>query len=75
MIDNEQNRENDDTVDTDIELETNVVKNTEISTSESVAREMTYIPDENVDTEEEMAFDSLTIPGYYSDYDILEDGK
>ena len=27
--------------------------------------------DENVDTEEEMAFDDLTIPADYSDYDIL----
>ena len=33
---------------------------------------MTESPDENVDTEEEMAFDDLNIPGDYSDYDILE---
>ena len=33
---------------------------------------MTETPDENVDTEKEMAFDDLTIPGGYSDYDILE---
>ena len=35
-----------------------------------MARKMTEIPDGNVDTEEEMAFDDLTIPGDYSDYDI-----
>ena len=28
-------------------------------------------PDENFDTEEEMAFDDLTILGDYSDYDIF----
>ena len=31
-------RKNDDPVDTNIELETNVVKNTELSTSDSVAK-------------------------------------
>ena len=34
---------------------------------------MTEIPVENVNTEEEMAFDDLTITGDYSDYDILEE--
>ena len=34
---------------------------------------MTENPDENVDTEEEMTFDDLTISGDYSDYDILEE--
>ena len=52
-----------------------MVKTTELSTSESVARKMTEIPDENVDTEEEMAFDDLTIPGDCSYYDILEEEK
>ena len=33
---------------------------------------MTDTPDENVHTEKEMAFDDLTIPGDYSNYDILE---
>ena len=32
---------------------------------------MTETPDEKVDTEEEMDFYDLTIPGDYSDYDIL----
>ena len=36
---------------------------------------MTETPDENFDTEGEMAFDDLTIPGDYSDCDILEEEK
>ena len=36
---------------------------------------MTENPDENVDTEEEMFFDDLNIPGDYSDYDLLEEEK
>ena len=52
-----------------------MVKNTELSTSESVARKDTETPDENVDIEEAMYFDDLTIPGDYSDYDILEEEK
>ena len=40
-----------------------------------MARKMTETPDENVDTEEEMDFDDLTITGGYSDYDILEEEK
>ena len=40
-MDSQQNRENDYLVDTYIKLETNVVKNTELSTSESMARKMT----------------------------------
>ena len=51
-IDKQQNRENEYPVDTDIELEINVTKNTELSTSESVVRKMTKTTDENVDTEE-----------------------
>ena len=34
---------------------------------------MTEAPNENVDTEEEIYFYDLTIPGDYSDYDILEE--
>ena len=48
MIDIQQNRENDDIVDTYIDLEKNVVENTELSTSESVARKITETPDINV---------------------------
>ena len=51
------------------------MKNTEISASDSVARQLTENPDEMVNTEEEMAFDNLTIIGNYSDYDILEEEK
>ena len=36
---------------------------------------MTETPDENFDTEEETSFDDLTIPGYYINYDILEEEK
>ena len=96
----QQNRENDDLVDTDIELSTNTVvedttkitesqlnneghknvvvqytENNQLITSESVIRQITENPDENVYTEEEMAFDYLTFPGDYIDYDILEEEK
>ena len=49
-----------------------MVKNTELSTSESVARKITETPDINFDTEEDMSFDGLNIPRNYSDYDILD---
>ena len=50
-------------------------ENIQLSTSESVARQMTEGQYEKFDTEKEMAFDDLTIPGYYSDYNILEEEK
>ena len=50
-----------------------MVKKTELSTCELVARKITETPDENVDTEEEISFDNLNITGDYSDYDILEE--
>ena len=43
--------DNDDPVDTDIDLETNVIKNTELSTSASVAIQLTENPDNMVNTE------------------------
>ena len=52
-----------------------MTKNTELSTSTSVARQLTENPDDMVDTEEEMSFEDLTITGNYSDYDILEEEK
>ena len=64
-----------DPVDTDIDLEANVMKNAELSTSASVERELTENPDDMVNTEEEMDFGDLTITGNYSDYDILEEEK
>ena len=50
-----------------------MVENTELSNSESVTRKIAETPDENVGTEEGIAFDDLTIPGDYSDYDILKE--
>ena len=58
---------------TDIDLESNVTKNTELSTSTLVARKLTENPDEMVDAEEEMSSEDLTITGDYSDYNILEE--
>ena len=75
MIDSQKIGDDDDPVDTDIGLEKNVIKNTELSTSASVARQLTENPDDMVNTEEEISFDNLTITGNYSDYDILEDEK
>ena len=40
-----------------------------------MTRKITETPDESIDTEEEMDFDDFTIPGDYSDYDILEEEK
>ena len=40
-----------------------------------MARKITETPDENFDTEEEISFDDLTIPGDYSVCDILGDLK
>ena len=40
-----------------------------------MARKTTETPDENDDTEEEIDFDELTIPGDYSDHDIFEEEK
>ena len=52
-----------------------MTKNTELSTSESVAIQMIETEDENVVIWEEMDSDDLTITGDYSDYDILEEGQ
>ena len=38
-----------------------------------MARQMPELPVENVNTEEEIDLDDLTITGDYSDYDILEE--
>ena len=40
-----------------------MTKNTELSTSDLVTRQLTKNPDDIVDTEEEMSFDELTITG------------
>ena len=59
----------------DIDLESDVTKNIELSTSTLVARELTENQDDMVDAENEMSSEDLTITGYYSDYDILEEEK
>ena len=64
--------DDDDTVDTDIDLETNVTNNTELSTSVSVARKLTENPDENVDIADDF-FNYLTFPAKCSAYDILKE--
>ena len=51
------------------------MKNPELSTYKSVARKTTETPYESVDTEEEMDFYDLTIPGNYKNSDILEEEK
>ena len=52
IIDIEQRIENDDLVHNGIELEKNVAKNTELGTTEPVARKIIETPDENFDAEE-----------------------
>ena len=51
------------------------MENTELSTYDSVARKLTENPDENADIEEQINFYDFTIPGNYSDYDILGEEK
>ena len=65
----------DNPVVTNIDLETNVTKKTELITSALVARQLTENQYDKVDAEEEMSFENLTISGNYSDYDILEEEK
>ena len=50
-----------------------MTKNTELSTSTLVARQLTENTDDMVDAEYEMSSDDLTITGDYSDYDVLEE--
>ena len=50
-----------------------MIKNTELSTSASMARKFAENLDDMVNTEEEMAFGDLNITGNCSDYDILEE--
>ena len=56
---------------TDIDMESNVTKNTELFTSTLVARQLTENTYDIVDSEEEMYSEDLTITGDYSDYDIF----
>ena len=75
MIDSQRIGDDDYSVGTDIDMESNVTKNTELSTSTLVARQLTENTDDMVDAEEEMSSEDLTITGDYSVYDILEDEK
>ena len=72
MTDNKKIGDDDDPVDTDIDLETNVKKKTELGTSDLVARKLMENTDYIVVTEKDISFDDLTINGNYSDSDILE---
>ena len=72
MVDSQKIGDYDYSVATDIDLESNVTKNTELST---VARQLTENPDDMVDAGEEISSEELTITGDYSDYDILEEEK
>ena len=62
-IDSPKKGDNDNPVDTDIDLETNVIKKTESSSSALVEIQLTENPDDMVDTEEEIDFYDLTITG------------
>ena len=48
---------------------------TELSTTKSVGRKIIESSVENFNTEEEIDFDNLIIPGNYSDYVILEEER
>ena len=52
-----------------------MTKNTELSASDLVARQLIDNPDDMVDAEEEMSSGDLTITGDYSDCNILEEEK
>ena len=51
------------------------MRNTYLSTSTLVARQLTENTDDMVDEEKDVSFDDLTNTGDYSDYDILEEEK
>ena len=75
MIDSQKIGDDDYSVAIDIELESNVTKNTELSASNLVARQLIENPDDMVNAEEEISSDDLTSTGDYSDYDILQEEK
>ena len=52
-----------------------MTRNTDLSTSTLVERQLTENADDMVDEEKEMSSDDLTITGDYSDYNILEEEK
>ena len=75
MLDSQKIEDDDYSVATDIDLDSNMTKNTELSTSTLVVRQLTENPYDMVDVEEEISYEDLTITGDYSDYDILEEEK
>ena len=48
-------------------MESNVTRNTYLSTSTLLARKLTKNADDMVDEEKEISSEDLTITGYYSD--------
>ena len=52
-----------------------MTRNTDLSTSTLVARQLTENADDMVDEEKEMSPDDLSITGDYKDYNILEEEK
>ena len=52
-----------------------MTRNTDLSTSTLVARQLTENEDDMVEEGKEMSYDDLTITGDYSGYDILEEEK
>ena len=62
-------------VDTAIDLESNVTRNIDLSTSTLVATRLTENADDIVEEEKEISSEDLTSTGDYSDYDILEKEK
>ena len=71
MIDSQKIGDDDYSVAIDIDLESNVTKNTELSASNLVARQLIENPDDMVDAEEEISSNDLTITGDCSGYGIL----
>ena len=62
-------------LDTAIDLESNVTINTYLSASTVVATEITENTDDMVEEGKEMSSDDLISTGDYSDYDILDEEK
>ena len=75
MLDSQKIGDDYYSVATDIDMEPNVTRNTDLINSTLVARQLTENVDDIVDEEKEMSSDDLTITGDYSDYNILEEEK
>ena len=75
MLDSKKIGDDDYSVATDIDMKYNVTKNTELSTSTLVSRQLKENTYDMVDSEEEISSEDFTITGNYSDYNILEEDK